>query len=174
VQTIGYVYHCINNFDVSKLLWCALRGGWCAAVCIETMSPSSCANCLSGASVDCCDGPCELEENTAACTGETSPCPYCDYDCGGYYKIVWTGNSFHSCKEPGCPGDCQDDTTVHCYTRIRCQTNLVYRHLCIDGSCFCICCVDPWCPPGSACPQCIPNIEDSEEMPAPYNKKCGQ
>jgi hypothetical protein len=70
-QTIGYVYHCINNFDVSKLLWCALRGGWCAAVCGETMSPSACANCLAGASQDCCGGPCELCDFIESCDPDT-------------------------------------------------------------------------------------------------------
>jgi hypothetical protein len=71
-QTIGYIYHCVNNFDVSKLLWCALKGTWCAAVCIETMSPSMCANCLAGASVDCCDGPCELCDFIESCDPDTA------------------------------------------------------------------------------------------------------
>lgn len=57
VVVVGYYYNrCLENFDVGKLLWCALRGGWCYAVCIATMSASSCANCLAGASNDCCNG----------------------------------------------------------------------------------------------------------------------
>jgi hypothetical protein len=70
-QPIGYIYHCINNFDVSKLLWCALRGGWCAAVCIETMDPAECANCLAEASESCCDGPCELCDFIESCDPDT-------------------------------------------------------------------------------------------------------
>jgi len=67
LQVVGYTYACNENWDVDKLLWCALRGVWCVEVCIFTMSPSSCANCLAGASNDCCDGPCEVCDFVEEC-----------------------------------------------------------------------------------------------------------
>ena len=63
LQVIGYAYPCKASWDIQKLLWCGGRTSWCAAVCLYTImeDPSLCADCLSEAGNDCCDGgPCGL------------------------------------------------------------------------------------------------------------------
>ncbi len=52
-QVVGYTYSCKTNWDCTRILWCAGRGSWCAAVCLFTCpsgSAAACANCLAGAS----------------------------------------------------------------------------------------------------------------------------
>jgi hypothetical protein len=141
-------------------------GGWVGGVC-QVCGGDDTKKCCPGGS---CATKCALEANTATCTGETVPCPDCLTYCEENYKTVWSGNSTYTCKAQGCPGDCQDDTVL-CYTNIPCKTNVIYKWLCVGGTCFCFCC-DLECPAGSACYQCIPTNTDVEEFPAP-SKKCG-
>ncbi len=72
-QPIGYVYACINNFDVSKMLKCLAKGAWCAAICAVTIedNPSECANCLAENSEGCCDGTCHLCDFIESCDPDT-------------------------------------------------------------------------------------------------------
>ena len=66
------------NWDVTKLLWCAAKGGWCIAVCIVTMNPASCANCLCTTELDCCSGPCERCDFVEEC--EKDPFAYIEVE----------------------------------------------------------------------------------------------
>jgi hypothetical protein len=70
LRVVGYVYTCETNWDCERILWCAGRGSWCAAVCIVSCpvgAVSACANCLAGASTDCCYGGCDLCDFVESC-----------------------------------------------------------------------------------------------------------
>jgi hypothetical protein len=73
MQVVGHIYPCMRNWDIEKMLWCAGRGLWCTAVCIVTMDPAKCANCLAGAGTDCCGGDgCEVCDFIEACEKDNS------------------------------------------------------------------------------------------------------
>jgi hypothetical protein len=87
MQVVGYTYPCMINWDISRILWCAGRGSWCAAVCISTWptgSPEPCARCLAGAGTDCCPNGCEVCDFVTAC--EKNP-----YDGEEQTSVVFTG-----------------------------------------------------------------------------------
>jgi hypothetical protein len=67
MQVVGYIYLCNENWDVSKLLECATMTGFCAAVCVYTMDPELCADCLLEAGAECCDGECEVCDFVEEC-----------------------------------------------------------------------------------------------------------
>jgi hypothetical protein len=133
-----------------------------------------CKVCDGDPNKKCCsDGscvkPCELEENKAMCTGETLLCPHwCDVSCDDYYKINWTGNAIYSCKEPGCPGDCQDEEKPVCYTKTLCSQQIIVKQMCVLGYCL----AAPT--EGFTCTICVHGQHPVENYYAPYNKKCGQ
>jgi hypothetical protein len=131
----------------------------------------ACEVCGGDPNKKCCDGSCtkkcELEGNTTQCTGETQMCPGCNVYCEDYYKINWTGNSIYSCKEPGCPGDCQDAPEVVCYRKTQCNQMIVGKSECWFGTCM------PSISWGSGCVQCTHIQYPTQDVNVP-SKKCGQ
>jgi len=97
------------------------------------------------------------------------PCPHlCDVACESYEKTNWTGNTINSCKEQGCPGDCQDDVKPVCYTTTMCAPKIIVGQMCLFSTCF----VAPT--QGFACTICEHGKYEVVDHYAPYNKKCGQ
>ncbi|MBW8000992.1 MAG: hypothetical protein FVQ80_03100 [Planctomycetes bacterium] len=67
LQPVGYLYSCTEDWDVTKLLWCAAQGAWCVVECsISGFDPATCANCLAGVS-DCCSGSCAICDFIESC-----------------------------------------------------------------------------------------------------------
>ncbi len=149
------------------------KGDCCDPNKCETCVDGECKVCGGDPNKVCCDDgscakPCELDANTATCSGATQPCANCFHYCETSFKIVYTGNSVYTCKEPGCPGDCQDADPVRCYSKIPCKTNGIHDAFCGPGG---------WCWamqgfPTVWCYQCIPTNEDIEDFNEP-SKKCG-
>jgi len=114
-----YLPYCCNSDQP------CCNGHCCDPNDCETCVDGYCQVCGGDPNKICCDNgscvkPCELEAVVGQCDKKTVQCPECGSWCSDYYKIVYTGNTVYRCKEPGCPGDCQD-TEVHCYTRTRCD-----------------------------------------------------
>ncbi|MBN1804986.1 MAG: hypothetical protein JW837_07025 [Sedimentisphaerales bacterium] len=68
LQTVGYTYPCMANWDVSQLSWCALMTGLCAIQCVGSYAdPASCADCLVNTQADCCGDECEICDFVEEC-----------------------------------------------------------------------------------------------------------
>jgi len=130
-----------------------------------TICPKNTECCLDGT----CATECELQEDTATCSGETQRCPTCGYVCEEHYTITYTGNSIYSCMEPGCPGDCQDDDEVICSIITRCQQYMIADQYCDHY--FTKDCLPA--PGTSGCARCQKSTSfEPQEVKVP-SKKCG-
>lgn len=163
-------YHvCDKNKD------CCTNGCCDPAKCEECID-GECKACGGDSSKKCCpDGscakPCELEPSETTCTGEMVTCPYgCELFCEHHRKIVYTGNTVYRCKEPGCPGDCQDDE-VECSKEYEC-TSYVYTYSTCVGSL----CINIYTLPGhpyDECPSCVTkDPENAIKINKVASKKC--
>ncbi len=148
------------------------NGSGCDPAKCETCVNGACEACGGDPTKKCCgDGscakPCELAVNEYMCAGETELCPYrCDVSCDSYYKINYTGNSINACREPGCPGDCQDDVRPICYTKTMCGPWALNKMSCYGSMCL----AAPG--GGGVCFVCMHGQYPVENIPAPYNEKC--
>jgi len=126
-----------------------------------TQDPASCdecdgvGNCVSACDPNtqvCCDGTCTDKcENTEPtghcdtshngeyqCVGCVGVPPFTSAECGDFEIRVYTGNINHHCTG-GCPGDCQEQDPVHCYTMYECWPYSEQESLCILGGESTIC-----------------------------------
>jgi len=89
-QVVGYSYDCVENFDVSLILSCAAQCACCVLDCRTVLvDPAPCANCLTGAVLDCCGG---------------GDCGYCDFvdECEPYPDIIYPMTTMAFSSFGGC------------------------------------------------------------------------
>jgi len=68
MQVVGHIYLCTENWDVSKLLWCAFKCVCCAIQCFGPYAdPASCSECLCSTQADCCGDECEVCDFVEEC-----------------------------------------------------------------------------------------------------------
>jgi hypothetical protein len=86
LDTVGYIYLCTENWDLSLLVQCAIKAGLCVPSCLGAYwEPASCADCLVNTQADCCGDECEVcdfvEECYPTVLNEIQDLVFWNFDC---------------------------------------------------------------------------------------------